>query len=169
MTNGATSAEKVTSGTINVELKGNKYVITWGEESTYPHWAVFNGEIPALTPAEKPGADYSYTDEVTDAVDETGATVAGVKTHYLTLKNSVGEEVAWFQLVLREGETNYEGDYLCKEYAHEAYTFGNGYDFRSWGWDLVGGSRYMKDGELVLINPVRQSACISSMTTFGRS
>jgi hypothetical protein len=151
--NGATSAEKITSGTINVELKGNKYVITWGEESTYPHWAVFTGEIPALTPAEKPAADYSYADVVTDPVDETYAPVAGVKMHSLTLKNSAGEEVAWFDLVLKEGETNYEGDYLCKEYAHEAFTCGNGYDLRPWGMDYVGGSRYMKGDELVLIAP----------------
>ena len=150
--NGATSAEKVTSGTINVELKGNKYVITWGEENTYPHWAVFNGEIPALLPAAKPQADYSYTDVLSDAVDETFAPVAGVKTHNLTLKNKAGEEVAWFSLVLKEGETNYDGDYLCKEYAHEEYTFGNGYDLSAWGMGM-GGSRYMKDGNVVLINP----------------
>ena len=150
--NGATSAEKVTSGTINVEMKGNKYIITWGEEDTYPHWAVFNGEIPALLPAAKPEAEYSYTDELSDPVDETFAPVAGVKTHNLTLKNKAGEEVAWFSLVLKEGETNYDGDYLCKEYAHEEYTFGNGYDLSAWGMGL-GGSRYMKDGNVVLINP----------------
>ena len=151
--NGATSAEKITSGTINVELKGGKYTITWGEESTYPHWAVFNGEIAALTPVDKPTADYSYTDVLSTPVDETYAPVAGVKMHSLTLTNKAGEEVAWFDLVLKEGETNYDGDYLCKEYAHEEFTFGNGYDLRPWGMDMVGGSRYMKDGELVLINP----------------
>ena len=153
VTDGATSAEKVTSGTITVEMKGSKYIITWGDEYTYPHWAVFNGEIAALTPAEQPTADYSYTDVVSDPVDETYAPVAGVKMHGLTLKNKDGEDVAWFDLVLPEGETNYAGDYLCKEYAHEAYTCGNGYDLRPWGMDYVGGSRYMKDGELVLINP----------------
>ena len=153
VTNGATSAEKVTSGTITVEMKGNKYVITWGDENTYPHWAVFTGEIAALTPAEQPTADYTYTDVVSDPVDETYAPVSGVKQHTLTLMNKDGEEVAWFDLILPEGETSYEGDFLCKEYPHEAYTCGNGYDLRPWGMDFVGGSRYMKDGELVLIDP----------------
>ena len=137
---------------ITVEVKGSKFIITWGSEETYPHWATFTGEIPALTPSAVPTPDYSYTDEVSDAVDESYAPVAGVKTHNLTLRNKAGEEVAWFQLVLPEGETSYDGDYLCKEYAHEAYTFGNGYDLRPWGMDYVGGTRYMKNGELVLVN-----------------
>jgi len=138
---------------ITVTKKGSKFTITWGSEETYPNWATFTGEIPELTPSDVPAPDYTYTDDVTDAVDESSTPVAGVKSHNLTLLNAAGEEVAWFQLILAEGVTNYAGEYLCKEYAHEAYTFGNGYDFRSWGWDLVGGSRYMKDGELVLINP----------------
>ena len=47
--NGATSAEKILSGTIDVQQKGSKWVITWGDESTYPRWAVFEGPIEALT------------------------------------------------------------------------------------------------------------------------
>ncbi|MBR1570115.1 MAG: hypothetical protein IJ651_05230 [Bacteroidales bacterium] len=47
--NGATSAEKITSGTITVEQKGSKWIITWGDESTYPKWARFEGAIEALT------------------------------------------------------------------------------------------------------------------------
>ena len=137
---------------ITVEKKGTKFVITWGSEETYPHWATFTGEIPELMPHEVPTADYTYTDELSDPVDETFAPVAGVKTHNLTLKNKAGEEVAWFQLVLKEGETNYAGDYYCKEYAHEDHTFGNGYDLSMWGMGM-GGSRYLKDGSVVLINP----------------
>ena len=137
---------------ITVEKKGSKFVITWGSEETYPNWATFTGEIPELSPSAPAEPDYSYTDELSDPVDETFAPVSGVKTHNLTLKNKAGEEVAWFSLVLREGETNYAGDYLCKEYAHEAYTFGNGYDLSAWGMG-VGGSRYLMGGEVVLINP----------------
>jgi len=137
---------------ITVEKKGAKFVITWGSEETYPNWATFTGEIPELSPSAAPTPDYSYTDELGDAVDETFAPVAGVKTHNLTLKNKAGEEVAWFQLVLKEGETNYAGDYVCKEYAHEDHTFGNGYDLSMWGMGM-GGTRYMKDGSVVLVNP----------------
>jgi len=138
---------------ITVEKKGAKFVITWGSEETYPNWATFTGEIPELTPQAPAEPDYSYTDELSDAVDETFAPVSGVKTHNLTLKNKAGEEVAWFQLVLTEGVSDYSGDYFCKEYAHEDHTFGNGYDLSAWGMGM-GGSRYLKaDGSVVLINP----------------
>ena len=149
---GATSAEKITSGTIIVSKTGTKYTVTWGSEETYPHWATFSGAIEALTPSAAPTPDYTYTDELSDPVDETFAPVAGVKTHNLTLKNKDGEEVAWFQLVLTEGVSDYSGDYVCKEYAHEDHTFGNGYDLSMWGMGM-GGTRYMKDGAVVLVNP----------------
>ena len=146
-------ATHITSGTITVEKVGMTYTITWGDESTYPNWAVFSGAIEALTPKDAPAAEYTYSDELADAVDETFAPVAGVKTHYLTLKDASGEEVAWFQLVLTEGVSDYSGEYVCKEYAHEDHTFGNGYDLSAWGMG-VGGSRYLAaDGSVVLINP----------------
>ena len=100
---------------ITVEKKGAKFVITWGSEATYPNWATFTGEIPELVPGDVPNPDYSYTDELSDAVDESFAPVAGVKTHNLTLRNAAGEEVAWFQLVLTEGVSDYSGEYVCKE------------------------------------------------------
>ena len=143
----------ITSGTIEVAKKGPKYTITWGSEATYPNWAVFEGEIAELTPGDAPAPEYTYTEELSDAVDETFAPVAGVKTHNLTFFNAAGEEVAWFQLVLKEGETDLSGKYLCKEYAHEDHTFGNGYDLSMWGMG-VGGSRYIAaDGSVVLIEP----------------
>ena len=137
---------------ITVEKKGAKFVITWGSEATYPNWATFTGEIPELVPGDVPNPDYSYTDELSDPVDETFAPVAGVKTHNLTLRNAAGEEVAWFQLVLTEGVSDYSGDYVCKEYAHEDHTFGNGYDLSMWGMGM-GGTRYVKDGQVILVNP----------------
>ncbi len=137
---------------ITVEKKGAKFVITWGSEATYPNWATFTGEIPELVPGDVPNPDYSYTDELSDAVDESFAPVAGVKTHNLTLRNAAGEEVAWFQLVLTEGVSDYSGEYVCKEYAHEDHTFGNGYDLSMWGMGM-GGTRYVKNGQLVMVNP----------------
>ena len=147
------SVTHITSGTVTVEKKGTKFVITWGSEETYPNWATFTGEIPELTPSAAPSPDYSYTDELSDPVDETFAPVSGVKTHNLTLKNKAGEEVAWFQLVLAEGVSDYSGEYVCKEYAHEDHTFGNGYDLSMWGMGL-GGTRYVAaDGSVVMVNP----------------
>lgn len=147
-----TKVTHINKEAITVEKKGAKFVITWGSEADYPHWATFTGEIEALAPSAVPNPDYSYTDELSDPVDETFAPVAGVKTHNLTLKNAAGEEVAWFQLVLTEGVSDYSGDYFCKEYAHEDHTFGNGYDLSMWGMGM-GGTRYLKDGQVVLVNP----------------
>ena len=150
------NATHITSGPITVAKKGTTYVITWGDESTYPNWAVFEGEIEALTPSDAPGSEtpeFTITEELSDAVDNTFAPVPGVKTHNLTLKNAAGEEAVWFQLVLTEGVTDLSGEYTCVEYAHEDHTFGNGYDLSAWGMG-VGGSRYLKDdGSVVLVNP----------------
>ncbi len=138
---------------ITVEKKGAKFVITWGSEATYPNWATFTGEIPELVPGDVPNPDYSYTDELSDAVDESFAPVAGVKTHNLTFKNAEGVECVWFQLVLTEGATDFSGEYVCKEYAHEDHTFGNGYDLSMWGMGM-GGTRYVAaDGNLVMVQP----------------
>jgi len=113
----------------------------------------FSAAGPDYTPG---GGDvtpeFTITDELSDPVDESFAPVAGVKTHNLTLKNAAGEECVWFQLVLTEGSEQFEGEYVCKEYAHEDHTFGNGYDLSMWGMGM-GGTRYMKDGAVVLVNP----------------
>ena len=86
-------------------------------------------------------------------MDETFAPVEGVTTHNLTLKTEAGEEVAYFQLVLTEGSTAFEGEYVCKEYAHEDHSFGNGYDLSMYGMGM-GGTRYVgADGSIVLVNP----------------
>ncbi|MBR5075750.1 MAG: hypothetical protein IKX28_01905 [Bacteroidales bacterium] len=148
----AGEATHISAETITVEKKGANWVITWGEESTYPHWAVFEGAIEALTPSGAPTPDYTYTETLGGAVDNTFTPVAGVTTHSLAFINKAGEEVAWFDLVLTEGVTDLSGNYTCTEYAHEDHTFGNGYDLSAWGMGM-GGSRYLKDGAVVLINP----------------
>ena len=146
-------ATHITSGTITVAKKGAKFVITWGSEATYPDWAVFEGVIEELTPGDAPAIDYVYTEALSDAVDNTFAPVAGVKTHNLVLYNASMEEVAWFDLVLTEGVTDLSGEYTCTEYAHEDHTFGNGYDLSMWNMG-IGGSRYIgADSNVVLINP----------------
>ena len=148
----AGEATHISAETITVEKKGANWVITWGEESTYPHWAVFEGAIEALTPSGAPTPDYTYTETLGGAVDNTFTPVEGVTTHSLAFINKAGEEVAWFDLVLTEGVTDLSGNYTCTEYAHEDHTFGNGYDLSAWGMGM-GGSRYLKDGAVVLINP----------------
>ena len=141
----------ITSGTIEVAKKGPKYTITWGSEATYPNWAFFEGEIADLTPGDVPAPDYSFVDTaVPGAMDSSWQTHDDVTTHYVTVLNKAEEEVAYFQLVLANGTTDLSGEYPVVEYAHEDHTAGNGYDAGAYG---VGGCRYYKDGELVLINP----------------
>ena len=103
---------------------------------------IFGSGSGSVTP------DYTITDELSDPVDESFAPVAGVKTHNLTFRNAEGVECVWFQLVLTEG-----AEYVCKEYAHEDHTFGNGYDLSMWGMGM-GGTRYVAaDGNLVMVQP----------------
>lgn len=69
---GTATAEKITSGTISVEKKGAKWVITWGEEATYPKWAVFEGEIEALTPQGGDQYDGVTLTQILGTADYTG-------------------------------------------------------------------------------------------------
>lgn len=150
---GATSAEKITGGNITVEKKGSKFIITWGDETTYPRWARFEGAIDALDAGDGPSVGYTFTESLSDASDESFQPVAGVKIHNLVLSDASGTEVAWFDLVLAEGTADLSGEYTCKEYAHEDHTFGNGYDLSMWGMGM-GGSRYAgADGATVLVQP----------------
>ena len=152
VTGGATSAEKILSGTITVEKKGSKWVITWGDESTYPKWAVFEGAIDALLPPDLPTPQYTFTEEIGTVTDATWAPVAGVESHTLTLVDASGAPKAYFSLILAEGATEIAGTYTCKEYASEPYAMGNGFSFPEWG--MEGGTRYYDDtGALVLVNP----------------
>ena len=144
-------ATHITSGTIEVAKKGAKYIITWGSEATYPNWAVFEGEIADLAPGDVPAPDFSFTDYASPgAMDSSWQTHEDVTTHYVTILNKAKEEVAYFQLVLANETSDLSGEYSVVEYAHEDHTAGNGYDAGSYG---VGGCRYYKNGELVLINP----------------
>ena len=152
VTGGATSAEKILSGTITVEKKGSKWVITWGDEGSYPKWAVFEGAIDALLPPDLPTPQYTFTEEIGTVTDATWAPVAGVESHTLTLVDASGAPKAYFSLILAEGATEIAGTYTCKEYASEPYAMGNGFSFPEWG--MEGGTRYYDDtGALVLVNP----------------
>ena len=138
---------------ITVEKKGAKFVITWGSEETYPHWATFTGEIEELAPSDLPTPDYTISEVVGDVTDASWATVPGVKAHYITLTGRGSDEVkAQFTLILAEGVNEIAGTYSCMEYASEPYKMGNGYDLSAYGWG-IGGSLYYENGNLVLINP----------------
>lgn len=151
VTDGVTSAEKITSGTITVEKKGTKFVITWGEESTYPKWAVFEGAIDALLPPDVPTPDYTLADVVGAVTGADWQPVPGVESHTLTLTDKSGNAAAQFVLILSEGSAEIAGTYTCQEYASEPYLMGNGYDLSAWGMG-IGGSYYYRGADVVLIN-----------------
>lgn len=167
VTGGKATAEKITSGLIDVTSREEKvddkdvtiWTITWGAE--YPVEVVFEGAIPALTKPKKPSGpvaiDYTYTiGDPMDCTTQAGEVVAGVKKYPFTFVDAAGEQVAYLEFILAEGAADVEpGDYVSTEYAHEAGQLANGYfmDFGEWG-TFSGGSWYVNDaGEKVFIDP----------------
>ena len=167
VTGGKATAEKITSGLIDVTSREEKvddkdvtiWTITWGAE--YPVEVVFEGAIPALTKPKKPSGpvaiDYTYTiGDPMDCSTQTGEVVAGVKKYPFTFVDAAGEQVAYLEFILAEGAADVEpGDYVSTEYAHEAGQLANGYfmDFGEWG-TFSGGSWYVNGaGEKVFIDP----------------
>ena len=152
--NGAVAInQKVTEGTVTVTRKGSKWVIELvSGEGKSMLWTKFEGAIDALTnPSESaPVAEYTFTDELGDAVDMTTyQPIAGLKTH--TLRLFKGEEPAVvFYIIAKEGD-DIAGTYKCQENAAEAGLMGNGWDasFMNWGDQ---GSYYYENGKAVYIN-----------------
>ena len=165
VTGGKATAEKITSGLIDVTSREEKvedkdvtvWTISWGAE--YPVEVVFEGAIPALTKPKKPSGAFDYTYTIGDPMDcstQTGEVVAGVKKYPFTFVDAAGEQVAYLEFILAEGAADVEpGDYVSTEYAHEAGQLANGYfmDFGDWG-TFSGGSWYVNGaGEKVFIDP----------------
>ena len=165
VTGGKATAEKITSGLIDVTSREEKvedkdvtvWTISWGAE--YPVEVVFEGAIPGLTKPKKPSGAFDYTYTIGDPMDcstQGGEVVSGVKKYPFTFTNANGEEVAYLEFILAEGAADVEpGDYVSTEYAHEAGQLANGYfmDFGDWG-TFSGGSWYVNGaGEKVFIDP----------------
>ena len=165
VTGGKATAEKITSGLIDVTSREEKvedkdvtvWTISWGAE--YPVEVVFEGAIPALTKPKKPSGAFDNTYTIGDPMDcstQGGEVVSGVKKYPFTFTNANGEEVAYLEFILAEGAADVEpGDYVSTEYAHEAGQLANGYfmDFGDWG-TFSGGSWYVNGaGEKVFIDP----------------
>ena len=166
VSDGAATAEKITSGLIKVTSREEKvddkdvtvWTISWGVN--YPVEILFEGAIPALTKPKKPSGpvspDYVYTiGEPVDCSTSSGEVVSGVKKYPITIADAGGEEVAYLEFVLAEGSDDVvAGEYVSTEYAHEVGTLANGYfmDFGDWG-TFAGGSYYISGGEKVYIDP----------------
>ncbi|MBO4743494.1 MAG: hypothetical protein J5533_07660 [Bacteroidales bacterium] len=158
---GTATAEKITSGIVTVSREGDDWIIAWG--SKYPQEVVFKGPIPALTKPEAPnppsggGFDYTYTigELQVCILNDNTTVVEGVHKNPIIIVDADGNEKAYLELVLTDGTTDLEGDYVSTEYAHEHGQLANGYymDFGEWGV-FAGGSYYInEDGEKVYIDP----------------
>ena len=104
------------------------------------------------------GEVYDMTETVAqDCTLEDGQTlVEDVESHTFVLKK--GEEfIAQMKLIRSVGATDFAGDYTVKEYAHEDFSAGNGFDLGVYfGMDpgaYVIGSYYMSDGAVVIVEP----------------
>lgn len=159
---GAATATKITAGLVSVsseEVEGTViWTISWGAK--YPLEVLFTGAIPALTKPKKPSGpvqlDYTYTiGELMPCSTSDGTVVAGVYKNPVIIVDAAGNEKAYLELVLPEGETNLAGEFVSTEYASAAGQLANGYymDFGEWGV-FAGGSYYVDDaGNKVYIDP----------------
>ena len=101
------------------------------------------------------GTVYDMTDTVAqDCTLEDGTTaVTDVESHTLVMTDSDGAFVAQIKLIRSVGTTDLSGTYTVKEYAHENLTAGNGFDMSVFGWPIVIGTYYVKDGANVIVQP----------------
>ena len=139
----------IDSGTLNVKQTDGVYTFKgtlWlADESVI----AVNSAVAIVYEADpEPVKPLNMADVVTPVADATGAPVAGVEKHNITLTEGEAT-VAIFELLTAEG-ADIVGTYTCQEYASAAGLMGNGYSFPDWG--VEGGSRYWVDGQLVLIN-----------------
>lgn len=153
---GAATIRKIDAGMIKVtsreETVNDKDVtiwsISWGVE--YPEEIIFEGELPSLT-KPKASAEFAYTykeEELQPVSDQTGAVVAGVMKHPVTILNADGETVAYFEILLAEGETDLSGEFPSTSYAAAAGLLADGWEFdgTAWGMGFMSGGSYFING-----------------------
>ena len=148
------ATEMITTGNINVSITDGVYTITVDNNEIY---AQYVGEIPALlapaVPAdpweltgdvvliETEGLSMTMTDDTANnTADSNGTALSGVTLWFVELKNADGATVAIFDLVTKAGSTSLAGEYKVVSYPHEPGQAGNGFDLRSWGLDMFGGT-----------------------------
>lgn len=158
--NGAATAEKITTGMVNVSSAevGEEVIwtITWGVD--YPVEVLFEGAIPAVT-KPKGSAEFAYSYEFGEptacVLNDNTTVVEGVKKNPVTIKDADGNIAVYLEFVLVDGSKELEGSFVSTEYAHEAGQLANGwfFDFGG-GFSMGGGSYYFNEsGEKVYIAP----------------
>ena len=174
VSNGAATATKILNGLVTVSREDDEWTISWG--ANYPKEYVFKGAIPALTKpsggqgGESGSIDYTYTEaELQDVTDTGGNIIAGVKKHPITIWDKEGNEKAYLELLIADGETNYEGSYPSTSYASQPGQMADGWEFdaTAWGGTLMsGGSYFVNDaGEKVLMYAGQYTVEVTKIAT----
>ena len=168
---GVTAATKITSGEIYVayDKKSKTFTIDIDNGTQYVQ---FVGEIPALTPADKPtggeqdevlSADIvieksvATLNKVDDTANNTSADqspLSGVTLWYVELLDAAGEKAAIFDLVTEEGAQSLAGEYKITSYPDEVGEAGNGFDlnFPDWGLVISGGTILYDGGNVYTLD-----------------
>ena len=163
------NGKAVKQGTITVDLV-EETPTDEGCENTYslstvifledgtPYKIFWNGRLSFEKDAVLVPAFY-YTDAVaTDCTDSDNVLYEDVESHTLTIKDPDGNFAAQIKLIRAAGTTykGLAGNYTVKEYAHEDFTAGNGFDLGIYYGMAPGafviGSYYISDGTVMIIN-----------------
>ena len=170
---GAATATKITNGVVTVSREGNDWTIAWGAK--YPQEYVFVGAIPALTKPEGGsggGGSIDYTfkeDELQPVTDQGGNLVSGVWKHPIHIFDKSGNEKAYLELLIAEGESDYSGSYPSTSYASQPGQMADGWEFdgTAWGMGIMsGGSYYIDDaGNTVLMYAGQYTVDVKKIAT----
>ena len=174
---GAATATKITDGLLSISsrdeiVEGEEvtiWTISWGKD--YPKELVFEGAIPNLTkPKREPDFAHHYkVGELQSVTTQAGDVVEGVKKHPVTITDAKGATVAYFEILLAEGETDYEGEYPSTSYASAAGQLADGWEFDASAWGMgimTGGSYFVNEaGETVLMKAGEWTLKVTKLIT----
>lgn len=148
-----TAAKKITDGVFTVTSRDivalgeevTVWTIFWGKD--YPKEIIFEGAIPDLTkPKREPDFAHHYKEDVSDIYDsQTSEIIAGVKKHAVTVSNAKGATVAYFEILLAEGEDELEGEFPSTSYASQPGQLADGWEFSMGDFHMAGGSYFMDE------------------------
>ena len=169
--NGTATATKITAGEIYVayDKKSKSYTIDIDNGTQYVQ---FVGEIPALTPADKPNggeqdevlsadivieksvATLNKADDTANNTSADQSPLSGVTLWYVELLDAAGEKAAIFDLVTEEGAQSLAGEYKITSYPDEVGEAGNGFDlnFPDWGLVISGGTILYDGGNTYVLD-----------------
>lgn len=118
--------------------------------SGFPRFAGF----PVRPVDDTPNYYYSVG-ALQDVYNSNNELAPGVKKHPITITDKNGTEWAYLELLLANGDTDYQGSYPSTEYATQPGQMANGWEFdlSEWGIGILSGGSYCinNNGEKILL------------------